>query len=134
MSSGSITKTFITSAVMELKEDGDLSIDDPLSKWVPDYPNAENITLAQLMSHTSGIFDYFQHPDYNLRVFDEPDHAWTAEEILTDFWRKPYCDPGTCYQYSNTNFVLLGMVVERETRRRAGRRAARALLRPARAR
>ena len=113
---GSITKTFITAAVMELKEDGDLAIDDPLSDWVPDYPNAENITLAQLMSHTSGLFDYFQHPDYNLRVFDEPDHAWTAVEILADFWRKPYCDPGTCYQYSNTNFVLLGMVVERETR------------------
>jgi D-alanyl-D-alanine carboxypeptidase len=87
---------------------------------VPDYTNAENITLAELMSHTSGLFDYFQHPDYNLRVFNEPDHAWTAQEILTDFWRKPYCDPGTCYEYSNTNFVLLGMVVERETREELG--------------
>lgn len=112
---GSITKTFVTAAVMELIEDGDLAIDDPLSKWVPDYPNAQNITLAQLMSHTSGLFDYFQHADYNLRVFNEPDHEWTAREILDEFWRKPYCDPGTCYQYSNTNFVLLGMVLEEET-------------------
>jgi D-alanyl-D-alanine carboxypeptidase len=112
---GSITKTFVTAAVMELKEDGDLSIDDPLSDWLPSFPNAQNITLAQLMSHTSGLFDYFQHADYNLRVFNEPDHAWTPEEILSDFSRKPYCDPGACYQYSNTNFVLLGMVLEEET-------------------
>ena len=112
---GSITKTFVTAAIMELKEDGDLSIDDPLSNWLPDYPNSANITLAQLMSHTSGLFDYFQHVDYNLRVFNEPDHEWTPQEILTDFWRNPYCEPGTCYQYSNTNFVLLGMVLERET-------------------
>ena len=113
---GSITKTFVTAAVMDLQEDGELSIDDRLSDWVPDFPNAENITLAMLMSHTSGLFDYFQHADYNLRVFNEPDHEWTAQEILNDFSRNPYCDPGACYQYSNTNFVLLGMVVERETR------------------
>jgi D-alanyl-D-alanine carboxypeptidase len=117
---GSITKTFLAAAIMDLEEEGALSIDDLLSTWVPDYPNAGEITLAQLLSHTSGIFDYFQHPDYNLRVFNEPDHAWTAQEIVTDFWRTPYCDPGTCYVYSNTNFVLLGMVVERETRQELG--------------
>ena len=112
---GSITKTFVTAAIMDLREEGKLSLDDPLADFVPDYPNAQNITIAELLSHTSGLFDYFQHPDYNLRVFNEPDHAWTAQEILTDFWRQPYCDPGTCYAYSNTNFVLLRLVIEKVT-------------------
>ena len=112
---GSITKTFVTAAIMQLQEEGVLSIDDPLSDFLPDYPNAENITLAQLMSHTSGLFDYFRHPDYNIRVFNEPDHHWTPQEILDNFVLEPYFAPGEKFKYSNTNFVLLGMVVEAAT-------------------
>ena len=59
---GSITKTFVAAAIMQLQEEGELSLDDPLSDWLPDYPNAENITLRQLLSHTSGLFNYFEHP------------------------------------------------------------------------
>jgi len=112
---GSITKTFVTAALMQLDEDGVLSIDDPLSNWVPDYPNAENITLAHLASHTSGLFDYFGHPEYNLRVFNEPDHHWAPQEILDEFVLEPHFAPGTRYKYSNTNFVLLGMVIAEAT-------------------
>jgi len=112
---GSITKTFVTAALMQLQEDGVLSIDDPLSNWLPDYPNAQNITLAHLASHTSGLFDYFAHPEYNLRVFNEPDHHWAPQEILDDFVLAPHFDPGTRYKYSNTNFVLLGMVIAEAT-------------------
>ncbi len=112
---GSITKTFVTTALMQLREEGVLSIDDRLSKWVPDYPNAENITLIQLMSHTSGLFDYFRHPEYNMRVFNEPDHEWTPQEILDEFVLDPYFEPGQRYRYSNTNFVLLGLVIEAAT-------------------
>ena len=112
---GSITKTFVTTAIMQLQEVGTLSIDDPLSMWVPDYPNAENITLIQLMSHTSGLFDYFRHPEYNLRVFNEPDHQWTPQEILDEFVLEPYFEPGERHKYSNTNFVVLGLVIEAAT-------------------
>ncbi len=109
---GSITKTFIASLMLELAEDGLLSIDDPLSEWLPDYPNAANITLRQLLSHTSGLFDYFRHPDYNSAVFGHPSHHWTPAEILGRFDRAPYFAPGAGYRYSNTNYVLLGLVAE----------------------
>jgi D-alanyl-D-alanine carboxypeptidase len=109
---GSITKTFVTTATMQLVEEGVLSLDDPLSDFVPDYPNAENITVIELLSHTSGLYDYFQNPDYNLRVFNEPDHEWTPREILNEFVLEPYFAPGTDFHYSNTNFVLAGLVVQ----------------------
>jgi len=112
---GSITKTFVTAAIMQLHEEGVLSIDEPLADWLPDYPNAENITLRQLLSHGSGVYNYFLHPEYNLRVFNEPDHHWTPQEILDDFVLEPKFAPGTGYHYSNTNFVLLGMVLEEAT-------------------
>ncbi len=112
---GSITKTFVTAAVMQLRDEGILSIADPLSDWLPDFPNAENITLAQLLSHTSGVFNYFLHPEYNARVFNEPDHAWSPQEVLDEFVLEPRFPPGTGYHYSNTNFVLLGLVVEEAT-------------------
>ncbi len=112
---GSITKTFVTTAVMQLQEEGVLSIDDSLADWLPDYPNAENITLRQLLSHTSGVYNYFLHPEYNLRVFNEPDHHWTPQEVLDEFVLEPKFAPGTGYHYSNTNFVLLGLVLEEAT-------------------
>lgn len=112
---GSITKTFVTAAVMQLQEEGALSIDDPLANWLPDYPRAGEIKLVHLLSHTSGVFNYFEHPEYNIRVFNEPDHAWTPHEILDDFVLDPYFAPGAGYRYSNTGFVLLGLVIEEET-------------------
>ena len=109
---GSITKTFIAALLLELAEDGRLSLEDPLSLWLPDYPNAANITLRQLLSHTSGIFDYFKHPDFGSAVYNHPDRAWTPLEILTRFQHAPYFAPGAGYRYSNTNYVLLGLVAE----------------------
>ena len=110
---GSITKTFVAALILELAEESPLSIDDPLATWLPDYPNAANITLRQLLSHTSGVFDYFKHPSYNKAVFGDPSHHWTPTEILTRFARAPYFAPGAGYHYSNTNYVLLGLVAER---------------------
>jgi D-alanyl-D-alanine carboxypeptidase len=109
---GSITKTFVTAATMQLADEGVLSLDDPLSKYVADFPNAANITIAELASHTSGLYDYFQHPEYNQQVFDFPNHEWKPREILAEFVLDPYFEPGAGYHYSNTNFVLLGLVVQ----------------------
>jgi len=109
---GSITKTFIAALILDLAEENLLSIDDPLATWLPDYPNAANITLRQLLSHTSGVFDYFKHGSYNSAVFGDPSHHWTPAEILTRFAHSPYFAPGAGYHYSNTNFVLLGLVAE----------------------
>jgi D-alanyl-D-alanine carboxypeptidase len=113
---GSLTKTFVTAAIMQLADEGTLSIDDPLSNWLPDYPRADEITLRELLGHASGVYNYFEYPTYNKRVFQtDKTHYWTPQEILDDFVGNPYCDPGTCYHYSNTGFILLGLVVEAAT-------------------
>lgn len=113
---GSITKTFISAAIMQLDDEGALSIDDPLSNWLPDYPRASAMTLRQLLNHTAGVFNYFEHPSYNSKVFGTmKTHFWTPDEILTQFARAPYFSPGGGFRYSNTGFVLLGLVIEAVT-------------------
>ncbi len=113
---GSITKTFVTATVMQLSDEGRLSLDDPLAIWLPDYPNAASITLREMLGHTSGIYNFFQHSTYNQLVFHtDVGHAWTPQEILDTFAHAPYFEPGTGYHYSNTNFILLGLVIEAVT-------------------
>ena len=113
---GSITKTFVTAAVMQLSDEGQLSLDEPISTWLPDYPNAENITVRQLLNHRSGIYNYFEHPTYELQVFGTMrGHSWTPQEILDTFVLEPYFEPGADYHYSNTNFILLGLIIEQIT-------------------
>jgi D-alanyl-D-alanine carboxypeptidase len=107
----SITKTFITAAVMQLVAEGRLSLDDHLAKWLPRVPGGRGVTIRDMLGHTSGIYDYFTSPRYNARVFADPKHRWTFDEIM-GFVGRPYCAPGTCFHYSNTNFVLLGRIVE----------------------
>jgi D-alanyl-D-alanine carboxypeptidase len=111
---GSLTKTFIAALVLRLQEEGRLLLDDPISNWLPRYPGAKRITLRMLLSHRSGIFDYFSHPRYESRVFKRPRHHWKPGEILA--LRGPrYCSPGSCFHYSNTNYVLLGLIVKKVT-------------------
>jgi D-alanyl-D-alanine carboxypeptidase len=107
----SITKTFVTALVMRLAEEGRLSLDDALSDYLPDFPRAARITLRMLLAHRSGIHNYFESPRYARLALRDRDRRWTFEEIL-GFVGSPYCGPGRCYHYSNTNFVLLGRVAE----------------------
>jgi D-alanyl-D-alanine carboxypeptidase len=116
----SITKTFVAAAVMQLVDEGRLSLDDRLARWLPRYPRARQITVRELLSHTSGIQNYFESPRYNRLVFADRSHRWTFPEIL-DLVGAPYCAPGDCFHYSNTNFVLLGRVVEQVTGERLSR-------------
>jgi D-alanyl-D-alanine carboxypeptidase len=109
---GSITKTFVAALILKLAEDGALTLDDPLSRWLPAYPNGANISLRLLLSHSSGVFNYFEHADYSRLVFKRPTYKWAPTEILDVFARKPYFAPGAGYYYSNTNYVLLGLVAE----------------------
>lgn len=107
----SITKTFVAAAVMQLVDEGKLSLTDHLDQWVPSIRNAKRITVAQLLGHTSGVYNYFENPAYNAQVFKNPKKRWTLDDILA-LVKSPYCAPGACYHYSNTNFVLLGRIVE----------------------
>ena len=110
---GSITKTFTGALALRLAERGTISLDDRLSKWVPTYPNAANITLRELLNHTSGIRDFFETATFK---YIDADHnaTWTPEQVLARIG-KPYFAPGKGYHYSSTNYVLLGLVLERAT-------------------
>jgi D-alanyl-D-alanine carboxypeptidase len=125
----SITKTFVTAVVMQLVDEGRLSLDDRLSRFVPDFPRARRITIRQLLGHTSGVYNYFEDPGYNRDIYRDTWRAWSVPEILR--WvQRPYCQPGECFHYSNTNFILLGLVVEDLTGERLSTVIRRRLLRP----
>src|SRR4051812_7021332 len=128
-SAGSITKTFVGALTMQLIERGVLHLTDRVSKWLPRYPNANHLLISELLQHTSGLFDYFDNPDYNPQVFGHPHHLWTVPQILA-LVRDPYFPPGTRWHYSNTNFILLGRILERATRAGAGKLIRTRLLKP----
>jgi D-alanyl-D-alanine carboxypeptidase len=107
---GSISKQFTATAILMLAEQGKLSLDDPVSRFMPDLARAKEVTIRQLLAHTSGYQDYWPQ-DYVPPFMLTP---ITAEEILTRWARKPLdFDPGTKWQYSNTNYVIAGVIVEK---------------------
>jgi len=106
---GSISKQFTVAAVMVLAQEGKLSIDDPVSRWFPELTRSNEVTLRNLMSHTSGYEDYAPQ-DYTIPAWTKPT---TAEAIVHEWATKPLdFDPGTQYQYSNTNFNIVGLIVQ----------------------
>jgi len=107
---GSISKQFTASSILLLQEQGKLSLDDYVSKFLPDLTRANDVTLRQLLSHTSGYQDFWPQ-DY---VMPEMLQPTTAQHILDQWARKPLdFDPGTKWQYSNTNYVIAGLIVEK---------------------
>ena len=110
---GSTTKNFMAALILQLAEEGKLSLEDPLSKYLPSYPNIDStITIRQLLNHTSGIYDFIKHPSIWDTIFANVMRLWTPEEILANFVLQPYFSPGTDWHYSSTNYTLLGMIVE----------------------
>jgi D-alanyl-D-alanine carboxypeptidase len=108
----SVTKTFTAALILRLADQGRLTINDPLARWLPDYPNAARITLRMLLQHTSGLADFFSNPKFDAALNRAKLRAWTPDEVLP-FVGKPVFAPGKGWAYSNTNFVLLGLVAER---------------------
>jgi D-alanyl-D-alanine carboxypeptidase len=107
---GSNSKQFTATAILLLQEQGKLSLDDKVAKFLPDLTRANEVTIRQLLSHTSGYQDYWPQ-DYVMPSMLQPT---TAREILDEWARKPLdFEPGTKWQYSNTNFVIAGLIVEK---------------------
>jgi len=107
---GSISKQFTAAAVLLLAEQGKLSLDDPVSRFVPNLTRGNEVTIHELLSHTSGYQDYWPQ-DYVPPFMLQP---ITADKLLDHWARKPLdFDPGTEWQYSNTNFVIAGLIVEK---------------------
>jgi D-alanyl-D-alanine carboxypeptidase len=107
---GSISKQFTAASVLLLQEQGKLSLDDKVAKYFPGLTRAGEVSIRQLLSHTSGYEDYAPQ-DY---IIPEWTHATTPAAILDRWAKKPLnFDPGTKWQYSNTNYVLAGAIVEK---------------------
>jgi CubicO group peptidase (beta-lactamase class C family) len=107
---GSISKQFTAAAILLLQEQDKLSLDDKVGKFIPELTRANEVTIRQLLSHTSGYQDYWPQ-DYVMPMMLQP---VTAQRILDMWARKPLdFDPGTKWQYSNTNFVIAGLIVEK---------------------
>ena len=107
---GSISKQFTAAAILLLQQQGKLSLDDTVAKWIPGLTDADKVTIRQLLSHTSGYQDFWPQ-DY---VMPEMLESTNAQHIL-DKWAKIPLDfaPGTKWQYSNTNYVIAGLIVQK---------------------
>jgi len=106
---GSISKQFTSAAILLLEQQGKLSLDDHVSKWLPDLTRADEVTIRQLLSHTSGYQDFWPQ-DYVPPLMQKP---MAPSKVLDRWAKKPLdFDPGTKWQYSNTNFLIAAQIVE----------------------
>ena len=107
---GSISKQFTAAALLLLQEQGKISLDDSVAKYFPDLTRASEVTIRELLSHTSGYEDYAPQ-DYIIPEWTKPT---TPREHLDRWAKKPLnFDPGTRWQYSNTNYVIAGQILEK---------------------
>ena len=108
------TKTMTAALIVLLAQDGKLKFSDPVSAFIPGVPNGENITLAQLLKMRSGLYGYTADPALAAAMDAHPGKAWTPQEVLDIAFRHPpQFAPDASYEYSNTNYALLGLVAEK---------------------
>jgi D-alanyl-D-alanine carboxypeptidase len=109
---GSVTKTFVAAAVLELVEEGRIELDDPIGALLPAYPGVpDSATVRQLLDHTSGIADVY-NPITSAALEEEPDRGWSTRSLFGTV-APPWHAPGDGWSYANANYYLLGLVVER---------------------
>ncbi|MGH4028309.1 serine hydrolase domain-containing protein [Actinomycetota bacterium Odt1-20B] len=123
---GSVTKTFVATVLLQLEAEGEIDLDDTVGKWLPGVVeghghDGDRITVRQLLNHTSGVYDISSDPEFRERVFSERflKHrydTWTPEqEVRIAMRHKPDFAPGQGWNYSNTNYVLAGMIIKKVT-------------------
>lgn len=134
---GSITKTFVATVVLQLVDDGRLRLDDSVEAWLPGVvPDGHRITVRHLLNHTSGVYDYVR----TLPMPPTPEflenrwRTWTATELVARAVANPptFEPPGSAFAYSNTNYILLGQIIEKVTGRSYGKEIKRRIIRPLR--
>lgn len=112
---GSVTKNVVAALTLKLAEENLLSLDDPLSKWLPEYPHIDSkITIRQLLNHTSGIYMFWD----NQKIWDDlkkdRTKVWSPEQVLS-YIKEPEFPAGEGWRYSNTNYLLMAMIIEKAT-------------------
>ncbi len=114
----SITKLVVACVAMFLVERGDLNLDDTIDQWLPELPNADRITLRMLLSHGSGLREYFNDDFVRKQFKDDPFRTWSRREIMDAIVRLgPEAEPGERFAYRNTNYLVMGEILELSTRK-----------------
>src|SRR5688572_6818758 len=113
----SITKTFIAAEVLQLAAEGKIKLDDPLNVYLPGTPHGDVVTIRHLLSHRSGYFDpVHDDPGFIPYIAAHLEKQWTWDEMLAiTFQHDLFFQPGNSYRYSNANYMLLGLVIEKVT-------------------
>lgn len=112
------TKTMTAAVILQLAQENRLRIDDTVSEYVSGVPNGDKITIAELMEMRSGLYNYTNAPEVSARMDRNPTKPWSPAELLAIAFARPSNFlPGKAYEYNNTNYTLLGLVVEKVDRR-----------------
>jgi CubicO group peptidase (beta-lactamase class C family) len=115
---GAVAIAYMGIVLLQQRDKGVLDLDDRLSKWFPDYPKADQVTPKMLINGTSGYADYVTDPLFVHRLYADPFRQWTQDELIAVALDRPMpCEPGACWSYAHTNFVILGKVLEKATGR-----------------
>jgi D-alanyl-D-alanine carboxypeptidase len=108
------TKTMTAALIMLLAQEGKLRLGDPVSSYVPGVPNGDHITVAQLLKMRSGLYGYTEDPALASALDADPGRVWTPNQVLDmAFQHPPLFEPDARYDYNNTNYALLGLIVEK---------------------
>ncbi len=113
---GSVTKTFTTTVLLQLVDEGKVKLDDPIDKFFPQLPDAKKITVRMLGDMSSGLKNYSELHEFDDSMKTFPKKKWKPEELVTlSIGAKADFEPGKGWHYSNTNTVLIGMIIEKIT-------------------
>jgi CubicO group peptidase (beta-lactamase class C family) len=114
---GAVAISYVSTLLLKLVDEKKLNLDDKLSKWLPEIPNADRVTLGQLAQMTSGYVDYvIGNTAMNDALYANPFRHWTTHDLLNFAVNKPLLyDPGSNWNYAHTNYVLLGLALEKAT-------------------
>ncbi|MDR8408759.1 beta-lactamase family protein [Nonomuraea sp. 3-1Str] len=129
---GSVTKTFVATVVLQLVDEGRIQLDDPVDRYLPGLvPGGAQITVRRLLNHTSHLYDYMSEPGYSTNRWrgDARFRSYQPRELLEVAFAKKLPDDGK-WHYSNTNYVVLGLLVEKLTGHPYGKEVTRRILRP----
>ncbi|MFZ4298221.1 serine hydrolase domain-containing protein [Streptomyces cinereoruber] len=138
---GSLTKTFVSTVLLQLQAEGRIDLDDPVEKWLPGVVrgnghDGRRITVRQLLNHTSGVYDVTSDPAFQEKVFgpgflEHRYDTWTPRQLVDVALAHPAdFEPGTSWSYSNTNYVLAGMIIEKVTGRPYGKAVENRIIKP----
>jgi D-alanyl-D-alanine carboxypeptidase len=113
---GAVGITYLTTVLLQLADEGAVTLDDPIARWYPELPRSGDVTLRMLGSSTSGYPDYVTYQPFIDRIYADPFRHWTEQELIDLALERPlWYEPGTNWSYSHANFVILGRILERVT-------------------